>query len=259
MTVDAAAAALRALRRAGAVVMLPPDLAPRDEAEGVAVQRAHAALVGADPPAGFKIGGTAKRMQDYLGITAPMAGFMEAANIHLSGATLPWSGGYGVECEIAVRLASDLPPGPCTPAQAADAVAEVFAAIELVENRYGPPPMGDLVAIGVPTLVADQVYHRAAIIAPPCPAWRALDLATITGRITVNGTMQADGTGAELLGHPMNALAWLANSATAHGFGGLRAGQVMMLGSVTPPIWLDAPGSVIVAFAGLGEAVLHLG
>jgi 2-keto-4-pentenoate hydratase len=258
VTIAAAAQALRALRQAGALVMLPPELAPRDEAEGVAVQRAHAALLGADPPGGFKIGGTAKRMQDYLGITAPMAGFMEAVNIHATGATLPWAGGCGVECEIAVRLARDLPPGPCTQAQAEAAVGEVFAAIELVENRYGPPPMGDLVATGVPTLVADQVYHRAAIIGLPCTAWRTLDLAAISGRITVNGTVRAAGIGAELLGHPMNALAWLANSATAQGFGGLRAGQVMMLGSVTPPIWLDGPGTVIVAFAGLGEVVLHL-
>lgn len=254
-----AAEALLALRRAGALSMLPPALAPRDEVEGVAVQRALAGLLGADPPSGFKIGGTAKRMQEYLGISAPMAGFMEAANILATGAMLPWSGRYGVECEIAVRLARDLSPGPCTHAQAVAAVGEVFAAIELVENRYGKPPMGDLVAIGVPTLIADQVYHRAAIIGLPCDTWRALDLAAINGRITINGTLRAEGTGAELLGHPMAALAWLANSATAHGFGGLRAGQVMMLGSVTPPIWLDGPGTVIVAFAGLGEAVLHLG
>ena len=108
-------------------------------------------------------------------------------------------------------------------------------------------------------LIADQVYHRAAIIGAPCLAWRSLDLAAIIGRITINGVMRAEGLGAELLGNPMNALAWLADSATAHGFGGLRAGQVMMLGSVTPPIWLDGPGPVSVAFAGLGEAVLHLG
>ena len=254
-----AAEALLALRRAGAISQLPPDLAPRDEAEAVAVQRALAGLLAADPPGGFKIGGTAKRMQEYLGISAPMAAFMEAANIHATGLTLAWAAGTGVECEIAVRLARDLPPGPCTPAQAVDAVGEVFAAIELVENRYGKPPTGDLVAIGVPTLIADQVYHRAAIIGAPCVGWRELDLAAISGRMTINGILRAEGTGAELLGHPMNALAWLADSATAHGFGGLRAGQVMMLGSVTPPIWLDGPGTVIVAFAGLGDAVLHLG
>ena len=256
-----AAIALHALRSSGAVSALPKDIAPRDETEGVAVQRAHAVMLNADPPGGFKIGGTAKRMQDYLGITAPMAGFIVARDIHQSGATLPWSSlrNAGVECEIGVRLARDLPAGPYTPAQVADAVGEVFAAIEVVENRYGPPPMGDLVAIGVPTLVADQIYHRAAIIGAPCAAWRMLDLAAITGRITINGTLRAEGTGAELLGHPMNALAWLANSAAAHGFGGLRAGQVMMLGSVTPPIWLDGTGTVIVAFAGLGDAVLHLG
>jgi 2-keto-4-pentenoate hydratase len=52
----------------------------------------------------------------------------------------------------------------------------------------------------------------------------------------------------------MNCLAWLAASAVAAAFGGLRAGQVVMLGSVTPPIWLDGPARVRVAFDGMPEA-----
>ncbi len=262
MSFDAqrAAAALHACRLSHAVSTLPGELAPRDEAEGVAVQRARAALLGADPPGGFKIGATARKMQDYLGLTGPLAGFMLAADLHPSGASLPWATlrGAGVECEIAVRLADDLPARACTPEQAAAAVGAVFAAIELVENRYGPPPAGDLEAIGVPTLVADQVYHRAAVLGAPAAGWRDLDLAALAGRIAIDGAIQAEGTGADLLGHPMQALAWLANSATARGFGGLRAGQVIMLGSVTAPIWLDGPCSVTVEFDHLGTVQLRL-
>ena len=43
----------------------------------------------------------------------------------------------GVECELAVRLARDLPPEHCTPEQAAEAVGDLIAGIEIVENRYG--------------------------------------------------------------------------------------------------------------------------
>ncbi len=234
---------------------LPAAIAPRSEAEGVAVQLALAGLFGAAVPAGFKIGATAKRMQDYLGLSGPAGGFMVTQDLHASGATLEWSGlrGPGVECEIAVRLGHDLPPGPCDAARAAAAVAEISAAIEVVENRYGPPPAGDLVALGTPTLIADQVYHRAAVLGAPAAGWREMDLAAIPGRISIDGEARANGTGADLLGHPMQALAWLAASPVAAAFGGLRAGQVIMLGSVTPPIWLDGPCEASVMFVGLPE------
>ncbi len=173
--------------------------------------------------------------------------------------TPAWSDyrGVGVECEIAVRLARDLPFGPCDMTRAAASVGELFAASEVVENRYGPPPAGDLVAIGTPTLIADQVYHAAAVLGSPPADWEKLDLAAIPGRITVDGVEKGSGHGADLLGNPLQALAWLAASEVAAAFGGLRAGQVIMLGSVTPPIWLDGPCAVSVLFDGLPEVRLR--
>jgi 2-keto-4-pentenoate hydratase len=256
--IEQAAELLLAHRRAGEPAgPLPPAIAPATEAEGAAVQAALARLIGAWPPAGFKIGATAARMQAYLGLSGPIGGFMPRAGLHASGAVLPWSAyrGPGVECEIGVRLAHDLPPGACDAAQAEAAVESVFAAIEVVDNRYGPPPAGDLEAIGTPTLIADQVYHAAAVLGAPAKGWRRLDLAAIGGRISVDGVERGRGHGADLLGHPMAALAFLAGSSVAHAFGGLRAGQVVMLGSVTPPIWLDRPGTAEVVFDGLGPPV----
>ena len=243
-------------QRRGRMVPLPPDLAPRSAAEGAAAQAALARRMGAVPPAGFKIGATAKRMQDYLGLSGPVAGFMPAAGLHPSGAALPFAGftNPGVECEILVRLARDLPPGPCTRDAAHAAVGALFAGIEIVENRY----QGDLAAIGVPSLMADQVYHAACIAGDPPQDWRALDVVTLAGRITVNGELRGEGLGADLLGHPLNCLAWLAGSEEAAAFGGLRAGQVVMLGSVTPPIWLDGPALVTVAFTSLPTVEVRL-
>jgi 2-keto-4-pentenoate hydratase len=239
---------------------LPAAIAPQGVADGVAVQVALAGLMGALPPAGFKIGATAKRMQEYLGLPGPIAGFMPAAGLHAGPATLQWAAfrGLGVECELAVELAHDLPPGPCDRARAGAASGALFAAIELVENRYGPPPAGDLKALGTPTLIADQVYHAAAVLAPKPADWRALDLAAVPGRFLVDGVERASGFGRDLLGHPLDALAWLAASAEVAAFGGLRAGQVVMLGSVTPPIWLDGPCAVAAEFAGLPAAHLRL-
>ncbi|MDQ2801970.1 MAG: fumarylacetoacetate hydrolase family protein, partial [Pseudomonadota bacterium] len=251
-----AAAALQALRLSrGRLCSLDTAVAPRTEANGVAAQHALARRMGADPPAGFKIGATARRMQEYLGLTGPAAGFIAPGGIHASGAALRFADftRLGVECELAVRLARDLPPRDCTADEAAASVGELMAGIELVENRYG-----DLSALGTPALIADQVFHAAAVLGSPAADWRQLDLPRLAGRITVNGETRGEGVGADLLGHPMNCLAWLAGSPVAAAFGGLRAGQVVMLGSVTPPIWLDAPASVVVEFPSLPAVELRL-
>jgi 2-keto-4-pentenoate hydratase len=221
-------------------------LAPRDEAEGVAIQHALALRVGAGRPAGFKIGATGARMQAYLDIAAPVGGFIGQANLHAGGAALPFARfrNPGVECELAVRLAADLPPGPCDLDRAAAAVGEVVCGIEIVENRYT-----DMLAVGVPILAADQMFHAAAVLgASGGTDWRGLDLVGIGGSMAIDGTVRAEGVGGDLLGHPLACLAWLAASRLAERFGGLKAGQVVMLGSVTPPIWLSGPARVRVAF-----------
>jgi 2-keto-4-pentenoate hydratase len=248
-----AAQAILAARRARAI--LPPlgAAAPADVAAGYAAQREVAEALGAVPPAGFKIGATTRQMQAYLGLWGPAAGFVARENLHRSPATLRFADllAPGVECEVGLRLGADLPAGPCTKEQAAAAVAEVFAAIELVEKRYG-----DLGELGTPALVADQVFHRAGVLGAPAAAWRGADLGAVRGRMTVDGTLRGEGVGADLLGHPFAALAWLAASPAAAAFGGLRAGQVVLLGSVTPPIWLDGPARVVVEFDVLGRAEL---
>jgi 2-keto-4-pentenoate hydratase len=266
------ARALRKIRQDRVVVSpLQTGIAPSSAAEGAAVQYALAELAGAVPPAGFKIGATGKRMQLYLGVDAPIAGFMRDQDVHHGHAELRFADFIkpGVECEVAVRLAHDVPPGPCSLQQALEAVGEFFAGIELVENRYG-----DLTQLGTPTLVADQMYHCAAVVGDRHGIdWRALDIGALRGRISVESaitTGDADGghTGedasgdegvtTDLLGHPLNGLAWLAGSAEAAAFGGLQAGQVVMLGSVTPPIWLTGPATITVTFPPLPAVTLRL-
>ena len=227
--------------------------APADMAAGYAVQRQVAAMLGAVPPAGFKIGATTKQMQDYLGLSGPAAGFVPASSRNPSGLDVAFADfvGVGVECEIAVRLGADIPAGPCTPEHAAAAVSQVMAAIEIVEKHYG-----DLAALGTPTLIADQIFHASGVLGDGVADWRGIDLGAIRGELFVDGVSRGFGHGRDLLGHPMNALAWLADSGAAHAFDGLRAGQVVWLGSVTPPIWLDGPGDIRVSFLGLSDVAL---
>lgn len=251
---EATAAMILEARRARRRLPALGATAPADEAAGYAAQYALAGAMGAVPPLGFKIGATTRQMQDYLGLSGPAAGFVPAASLHPQDAVLRLADfvAPGVECEIAVRLGRDLPPGPCTPEQAGAAVAECCAAIEVVDNRYE-----DFRALGAPTLIADQVFHAAGVIAPPQPGWRDLDLGAVQGRFRFDGVERATGCGRDLLGHPFAALAWLAGSGAARVFGGLRAGQVVWLGSVTPAIWLDGPCAVEADFGPLGTARLR--
>ena len=249
MTFDpvAAAGVLHRMRRDRCLV-LPFPGAPSTVAEGAATQMALAGLVGASAPAGFKIGATGRRMQAYLGLSGPAAGFMEAGNVFRRSADLRFASFIkpGVECEVAVRLSRDLLPGSYALEDVADAVAEVIAGVEIVENRYD-----DLRSLGTPTLIADQVYHCAAVVGVGGADWRGLDIGALRGRISVDGVVRDQGVSSDLMGHPFACLAWLAGSEVAAAFGGLKAGQTVMLGSVTPPVWLDAPGEVVVEFEGL--------
>jgi 2-keto-4-pentenoate hydratase len=233
---------------------LDPAIAPADPAEGYAVQAALARRLGAFPPAGFKIGATAATMQLHLGIRTPAAGFMMRSGLLPSGSTIPFRSWLtpGVECEIAFRLGRDIPPGDHRPEALAAAVAAVLPAIEIVENRY----QGG-VGIGTPMLIADRFFHGAAVIGADAEDWPAgrlagRDLAAARGRMTVNGTVFGEGQGGDLLGHPLAVLRWLAASPAAAAFGGLRAGQVILCGSVTPPAWLSGPAEIAVGFDGLG-------
>ncbi len=245
--VRAAAIFLHEARAARRLIgTLPDGLAPRDAEDGVAIQHALAMHVGAASPAGFKIGATSKVMQAYLGVDEPVGGFMVPAGLHGSGAVLRFGDFHkpGVECELVARLATDLPPGPCSLAQAQEAVGELVCGIEIVEGRYV-----DVQAVGVPTMVADQMFHAAAVLGEPGGVdWRGLDLEMIGGSIAIDGETAGQGKGGDLLGHPLNSLCWLAASSLARRFGGLRAGQTVMLGSVVPPTWLAGPCTVRVAF-----------
>ena len=202
------------------------------------------------------VGATGRRMQAYLGVDAPIAGFMAGKDVYPGHADLRFADYIrpGVECEVAVRLARDLPPGPCTLDQAIAAVGDFVAGIEIVENRYG-----DLKELGTPTLLADQMYHAAAVIGDQGRVdWRSLDIGALRGSISLSDGTQDAGVTSDLLDHPLNGLAWLAGSPIAAAFGGLKAGQVVMLGSVTPPIWLTAPAAVTVAFPPLPPVTLRL-
>src|SRR6478609_8491177 len=112
--IDAAAETIAAARRGRTpLAPLSGDAAPRTEAEGYRIQDALHDLLAADFGArvGYKIGCTSAVMQRYLDIPHPCGGGVFARGVHASGVSLPATDfvRVGVECEITVKLARDLP------------------------------------------------------------------------------------------------------------------------------------------------------
>jgi 2-keto-4-pentenoate hydratase len=232
---------------------LPPEAAPRDEAEGYRIQRAvHDLLLPqVGGLVGYKIGCTSKVMQDYLQIPHPCGGGVFERVVHPSGVSLR-AGDFvrvGVECEIAVRLARDLAPSeePFTAEWVGEAVEAYFPAIEIVDDRYE-----NWETIGAPTLVADDFFAAGCVLGDAVARHAAPDLLQVAGRALINGSEAGRGTGADVLGHPHHALAWLANHLAREGKG-LHAGQIVLTGSLVKTIWLKAGDRVVMELQGLGK------
>jgi len=233
---------------------LPAELQPGTLADGYAIQdEVHRQLADRwGDIVGYKIGCTSDVMQSYLCIAHPCAGGTYANNVLDSGASCPMSDfvRVGIECEIAVRLSRDIRPSgvPYTADSVANAVESYYPAIEIVDDRYV-----EWQSLGAPTLVADDFFASTIVLGKPVPASQMPDLRAMPGRAMVNGQEVGRGTGADLMGSPLNALAWLANHASARGRT-LHAGQSVMTGSIVQTVWMNRNDHVQIEFTGLGEA-----
>ena len=255
-TLAAAKLVAAARRDRSPLQSLPEDVVPLGEAEGYRIQDAVHDLLSADfgPLVGHKIGCTSAVMQQYLRIPHPCSGGVFANGVHQSGAALR-HGDFvrvGVECEIAVRLGRDLDPAdaPFTADAASQAIEAYLPAIEIVDDRYA-----DWRSIGAPTLVADDFFAAGCVLGQPMSRSSAPDLLTLVGRAAINGVEVGRGAGADVLGHPHNALAWLANQLAAGGKV-LRAGAFVLTGSLVQTVWLAADDRVVMDLSGLGTVTV---
>ncbi len=238
---------------------LPEEYRPADLAEAYAVQdQLHALLdeAGYGKRVGYKIGCTTPVMQKFLGIDSPCAGgiYNTATNYIAVSAQFDNFTHPGVECEIAAFIGDDLVPAadgsPFTKGSVAPAVQALFGAIEIVDDRWT-----DYKKVDTPSLIADDFFASGIVLSQPKPAKDAPDLTSAIGNMTINGTRVGEGTTGDILGHPYEALAWLANS-LAERNRHLRSGEIVMLGSVVETQWIERDDEVAVDIEGVGGALV---
>ena len=197
---------------------------------------------------GWKVGLTSKAMQDQFRVHEPLFGYLMGSAPNDSGTTFDYASLIkpAFENEICMTLGADL-VGPGVDAQAALAsVVSVMPAMELVETRG---PFTEQLALAI----TDNIQQRGIILGPetsPLPS--GLDLQAVSVGVSVNGTLVAEGTGDAVLGHPINSLVWLANKLAEYERG-LRAGDVVMSGSLTRQFSISRGDTIMAAFDPLGK------
>ena len=229
---------------------LPDAVRPRSRAEGYAAQAWLERLSGA-PAAGWKIAATSAAGQRHIGVDGPLAGRILAARRHDDAAVLPFGANAMAvaEAEFAFVMARDLPPraAPYAEAEVLDAVAALHPAIELPDSRFA-----DFATAGGPQLIADNACAHEFVLGPAAPSgWRALDLAAHRAEGRIAGGLVRAGIGANVLGDPRTALAWLANELSGLGIT-LRAGQIVTTGTCLEPMPVGPGDRVTMDFGALG-------
>ena len=227
---------------------LPGDCRPESLDDGYAVQRSVAERSGSGT-IGWKIAATSKAGQAHIGVESPLAGRLLEIKEYRDGADVP-SGHLhmGVaEAEFAFRLGRDLPSegAPYSVDGVMDAVDAMHVAIEIPDSRFD-----DFVAAGAPQLVADIACAEFFVLGSAAPEeWRAIDLASHPVELRVNGAVASRGAGANVLGDPRIALAWLANDRARRGEP-LLGGEVVTTGTCVVPTSVG-PGDELLADFGL--------
>ena len=240
--------------QARAVLADPPGGFGASLSDAYAIQEALVARMEQDdgPPIGWKVALTSPVMQQMCGVDHPCEGAVLRDRVLQSPAVCDTAklGHLGVEAEIALVIGQDMPAnsGPYTQENAAAHISAAHAAIELVDDRNA-----DYAGITAAKLVANNSLNAGIVLGPAVKECNANDLASLKGAMLIDGEVVAAGTGADILGHPLNAIVWLSNSLNGRSKM-LRAGDVVMCGSFVRTQFPAAGQTVTCRVESLGEA-----
>jgi 2-keto-4-pentenoate hydratase len=211
---------------------------------------------GQDRLAGWKVALTLPSQYEPMKLSGPVFAGIYQSGVRQSGAVFEkgWPIKAGIECEMVARLSKDVTAGSTayTAETIKPFVANLYCGAEVVENRYS-----DVTKVSGPGRIADDVLQAACIIGSEIKDWQKLDFAALKGRSEFEGKEIGAGPGANVMGGAMISLAWLANKLITHGKY-LRAGDVILTGSVHPPVFLPGPGIAKTEFVGLGGSEITI-
>jgi 2-keto-4-pentenoate hydratase len=194
-----------------------------------------------EKPLGWKLAFGGPAAMERLHINAPLVGFLLRSALLPSGSTISISNWTkpAAEPEIAVYLGKDLPANADRNTAMA-AISGLGPAIELADVDH---PSDD-----VERTLARNIYQRHIILGSNDASRSGGLLDGLTARVLRNGSQIANVSDPqalqELTGELINIVRHVASLLAAFGES-LQAGQIIIAGSITPPLWV-APGEEIV-------------
>jgi 2-keto-4-pentenoate hydratase len=228
---------------------LPAACRPANLEEGYAIQDRMGAISG-QPTLGWKIAATSAAGMRHIGVSEPLAGRLFRDFVLEEGAILATGPMHMrvAEAEFAFRMGEDLPTRAhdYTLEEALAAVDGLHLAIEVPDSR-----IRDFARAGAATLAADDACAGWWLLGREIVDWRGLDLIGLPVRFLKNGALAHEGSGANVLGDPRRALAWLANDRAKRGEG-LKAGDLVTTGTCTTPLAIGPGDAIIAEFGPLG-------
>ena len=208
--------------------------------------------------AGYKIAITTPAMRDMVGFEDSVSGRLCSDQVYRSGHRIMARDFVRliVEFEIAFELAHDLPltSSPWTGTTILQHVACAYPALEIADDRCADYPS---LKLSVLTLIADNAWNQGLVLGPPVTALDADSLQAMEGIATIDEREVGRGTGRDVLGHPLEALAWLANHLQARAVP-MKAGDIVTTGSLVKSQFPQAGNRIAFRLPGFGEVRLAI-
>ncbi len=199
---------------------------------------------------GKKIGLTSKAVQNMLGVGEPDFGFLTDGMAYSQGQEMPISKQLiqpKAEGEIAFILKKNLLGPGLTAADVIAATECVMPCFEVVDSRV------ENWNIKIQDTVADNASCGLFVLGDTAVSPRSVDLRTVGMVVEKNGAVLSTGAGAAALGSPVNSVMWLANTLGEFGIP-LKAGEVILSGSLVPLESVQAGDFMSVSIGGIGAA-----
>jgi 2-oxo-hept-3-ene-1,7-dioate hydratase len=196
---------------------------------------------------GRKIGLTSKVMQAATGITEPDYGVIFDDMVYENGAVIPHDAfsNVRIEVELAFVLGEELSGGEVTIFDVLDATDYVVPALEILSSRI------ELQGRTIVDTISDNAAMGGMVVGGRPVAVDAVDLRWVSALLYRNEAIEESGVAAAVLDHPATGVAWLANKLAQHG-GRLEAGDIVLAGSFTRPMWVERGDTVHADYGTLG-------